>query len=116
MFFQFYISLLKDNAAVHGHLKRWGWGVWGVLNEQSILLAERNTFAGSIYEERGECIYDILGFPQTQKGSKGGYDVDGGHPLPEWAFAQDDDNSLVYEEGVLVSGSLGALNIFFQNL
>ncbi|XP_064098487.1 ras-GEF domain-containing family member 1B-like isoform X5 [Macrobrachium nipponense] len=52
------------------------------------------------------------GLPQTPKsGAKScpynGVDRSGHHP--EWATTPDDDNSLVYEDGVLVSGSLQAL-------
>ncbi|KAG7156817.1 Ras-GEF domain-containing family member 1B-A-like, partial [Homarus americanus] len=52
------------------------------------------------------------GLPQTPKSGAKSCPYNGvdraSHP-PEWATAPDDDNSLVYEDGVLVSGSLQAL-------
>ncbi|XP_018013701.1 ras-GEF domain-containing family member 1B isoform X3 [Hyalella azteca] len=48
------------------------------------------------------------GLPQTPKGGGLRGSQDGG-AAPEWATLPDDDNSLVYEDGVLVSGSLQAL-------
>ncbi|CAL4076913.1 unnamed protein product [Meganyctiphanes norvegica] len=61
------------------------------------------------------------GLPQTPKSGGGGGGVGGGKSWPyngvehrgahqaDWPSSPDDDNSLVYEDGVLVSGSLGAL-------
>ncbi|XP_042203300.1 ras-GEF domain-containing family member 1B-like [Homarus americanus] len=53
-----------------------------------------------------------FGLPQTPKSGAKSCPYNGvdraSHP-PEWATAPDDDNSLVYEDGVLVSGSLQAL-------
>ncbi|KAF2367343.1 Ras-like guanine nucleotide exchange factor N-terminal, partial [Trinorchestia longiramus] len=51
------------------------------------------------------------GLPQTPKGGglRGSHGNQDTSTTPEWATLPDDDNSLVYEDGVLVSGSLQAL-------
>uniref|UniRef100_A0A6A7G4J7 Ras-GEF domain-containing family member 1B-like isoform X3 n=1 Tax=Hirondellea gigas TaxID=1518452 RepID=A0A6A7G4J7_9CRUS len=71
----------------------------------------RPTIFGTVAGDQSPRDNTKRGLPQTPKGGvqRGGYGSLEGGAAPEWATLPDDDNSLVYEDGVLVSGSLHAL-------
>lgn len=72
----------------------------------------RPTIFGTVAGDLSPRNHKTRGLPQTPKsGAKACpfNGVDHGADPPEWAVSPDDDNSLVYEDGVLVSGSLQAL-------
>ncbi|XP_068236811.1 ras-GEF domain-containing family member 1B-like [Palaemon carinicauda] len=84
---------------------------------ESSLFGKRKCFEKREEVGTGKQLYHFFffflqGLPQTPKSGAKSCPYNGvdrsGHP-PEWATTPDDDNSLVYEDGVLVSGSLQAL-------